>query len=454
MADQTTVPPNGEEAGILAEGIVETIRQPLLILNGDLRVQSSNGAFCKTFRVEPAETEGRMIYELGNNQWDIPRLRELLSEILPQRQTVEAFEVEHAFEGIGEKIMLLSARRLQRADDRPSLILVAIEDVTERRRSRWLLEHQKELAEKIVDTVREPLLVLHEDLRVQSANRAFYDAFKVEAAATEGQMVYDLGNGQWDIPELRHLLSEVLPGNEFFEDFEVEQEFPTIGRRTMLLNARRADHLQLILLAIEDITERRRAEQERVMLVGELNHRVKNLFAVVRALATQSDGARSVDEYRQVVLGRMDALARTHDLLFESQWQGADLRTIARALQPFAGERTEAIEIEGVPVRLHARQALSVSLVLHELATNAAKYGALSMPEGRVRLCWQVEHVDDGRQLRLLWQERGGPPVTAPLGKGFGTELIRRAFGFELGGTADLAFESEGVQLEATFPLS
>jgi PAS domain-containing protein len=84
MADQTTVPPNGEEAGILAEGIVETIRQPLLILNGDLRVQSSNDAFCKTFRVEPAETEGRMIYELGNNQWDIPRLRELLTEILPR----------------------------------------------------------------------------------------------------------------------------------------------------------------------------------------------------------------------------------------------------------------------------------------------------------------------------------------------------------------------------------
>jgi PAS fold len=110
---------------------------------------------------------------------------------------------------------------------------------------------------------------------VQSANRAFYDAFKVEPAATEGQMVYDLGNGQWDIPDLRRLLSEVLPGNEFFEGFEVEHDFPSIGRRSMLLNARRVDHLQLILLAIEDITERRRAEGEREMLVGELNHRVR-----------------------------------------------------------------------------------------------------------------------------------------------------------------------------------
>jgi PAS domain S-box-containing protein len=454
MAHQTTVLPNGEEAGILAEAIVETIRQPLLILTGDLRVQSANRAFYENFKIVPAEGEGRMIYELGNNRWDIPRLRELLSEILPQRQTVEAFEVQHAFEGMGEKIMLVSARRLQRAGDRPSLILVAIEDVTERRHSRWLLEHQKELAEKILDTVREPLLILHEDLRVQSANRAFYDGFGVEAAATEGQMLYELGDGQWDIPELRRLLSEVLPGDGFFENFEVEHDFPSVGHRVMLLNARRVDHLQLILLAIEDITERRRAEQERDMLVGELNHRVKNLFAIVGALANQSDGARSTDEYRQVLLGRMNALARAHDLLFESHWQGADMRSLARALQPFAGEHTEAIEIEGVPVRLNARQALSVSLVLHEVATNALKYGSLSMSEGRVRLSWQVDHGDDGQHLRLVWQERGGPPVTAPLKKGFGTELIRRAFGFELGGTADLAFEPEGVRLEATFSLS
>jgi two-component sensor histidine kinase len=222
----------------------------------------------------------------------------------------------------------------------------------------------------------------------------------------------------------------------------------------MLLNARRVDHLQLILLAIEDVTARRRAEQERELLVGELNHRVKNLFAVVRALVTQGDGARSAADARQVLLGRMDALARTHDLLFQSHWQGSDLRSLAVALQPFAAGRAEAIEIDGAPVRLGARQSLSVTLVLHELATNAAKYGALSVPEGRIRLSWQVENAEEGRQLRLLWQERHGPPVTPPQETGFGTKLIQRAFGFELDGTADLTFEPEGVRLAATFLLS
>jgi len=445
---------NEEEARILAEGIVETIRQPLLVLNEDLTVRSANRTFYATFKVEPAQTEGRLLFELGNRQWDIPRLRELLSEVLPQREAVEAFEVEHDFETVGRRIMLIGARTLRRVGDRPSLILLAIEDVTERRQSEWLLEHQKELAEKIVDTVREPLLILHEDLRVQSANHAFYATFKIDPAETEGRLVYDLGNRQWDIPELHRLLGEVLPDNEFFEDFEVEQEFEAIGRRIMLLNARRVDHLQLILLAIEDVTARRRAEQERELLVGELNHRVKNLFAVVRALITHGDGMRSAAEARQVLLGRLDALAGTHDLLFESRWQGADLRSLAVALRPFAAERAEAIEIDGASVRLDARQALSVTLVLHELATNAAKYGALSVPEGRIRLSWQVEDAEGGKQLRLLWQERHGPPVTPPKTTGFGTELIQRAFGFELDGTADLVFQPEGVRLAATIPLS
>jgi two-component sensor histidine kinase len=447
MTDETAAVP-GEEAGMLAEPIVETIRQPLLILSEDLTVRSANRAFYKTFQVERAQTEGRRIYELGNRQWDIPRLRELLTEVLSRDEAVEAFEVEHDFDAIGEKILLLSARKLSHAGNPLSLILIAIEDVTEQRRGGWLLENQRELAEKIVDTVREPLLVLHEDLRVQSANLSFYDAFNAEPAQTEGRMVYELGNGQWDIPELRRLLSEILPNDGFFEDFEVQHEFPGTGHRVMLLNARRVDHLQLILLAIEDVTERRWAEQEREILVGELNHRVKNTFAVVQALATRGHGARSVEDYRQTFLERLAALARTHDLLFESHWRGAELRSLAGLLRPF-GESSEAIEIEGPPVELNARQALSVSLVLHELATNAAKYGALSVPDGRVRFWWQIEHSDEERRLRLYWEERGGPPVTGPQAKGFGTELIQRAFGYELDGTADLAFEPEGLRLEA-----
>ena len=122
------------------------------------------------------------------------------------------------------------------------------------------LSEAQELAEKVIETIRDPLLILHPDLRVQTANPAFYQLFQVHPADTLGRRIYDLGNGQWAIPELRILLEDILPYNTVFNDFEVSHTFSQLGPRTMLLNARRVDHLQLILLAIEDITSRKHAE--------------------------------------------------------------------------------------------------------------------------------------------------------------------------------------------------
>lgn len=249
-----------------AQSIVETVREPLVILGQDLRVKTASRAFYQAFKVIPAETEDQLLYNLGNGQWDIPKLRTLLEEILPQDNQFNDFEVEHSFEGIGHRIMLLNARRIHLQDNQSELILLAIEDITERRRTEQLILDTVAYAESIVETVREPLVILGQDLRVKTASRAFYQAFKVIPAETEKQLLYNLGNGQWDIPRLRTLLEEVLPQNNQFNDFEVEHTFEDIGHRIMLLNARRI-HLQdnqseLILLAIEDITERKRAEVE------------------------------------------------------------------------------------------------------------------------------------------------------------------------------------------------
>jgi two-component system CheB/CheR fusion protein len=135
-------------------------------------------------------------------------------------------------------------------------------EITERKRVEQALKEARTYAENIVATVREPLLVLDEDLRVKSANRSFYETFGVSPEETEKHLVYELGDHQWDIPRLRELLEEVLPKNKVFDDFEVDHEFPTIGHKTMLLNARqlRRDGTDsgMILLAIEDVTERRR----------------------------------------------------------------------------------------------------------------------------------------------------------------------------------------------------
>ena len=183
-----------------AEQIVATIAQPLLVLTARLEVEVVNSAFYDAFQVAPDEAKGRRLYDLGNGQWDIPELRRLLEEVLSQENEVRNYRVEHEFGRLGRRIMRLNARRMRRegADDR---ILLAIDDITEAERQRHELEGRKEFAEKLVDSVREGLIVLGWDLCVRSANQSFYDQFRVRREETEGRKLYDLGNGQWAFPD-------------------------------------------------------------------------------------------------------------------------------------------------------------------------------------------------------------------------------------------------------------
>ena len=271
-----------EDIQTYAQNIVDTVREPLLILDTTLRVQSANRAFYQTFQVTSEETEDRLIYELGNGQWDIPDLRTLLEDIVPKSSVFDDFELEHTFPVIGRRVMLLNARKLQ-AGQHGELLVLAMEDVTQRRRSEADLKAIETYAQNIVDTVREPLLILDTTLRVRSANRAFYQAFHVSPEETEDRLIYELGNGQWDIPDLRTLLEDIVPKSSVFDDFELEHTFPVIGRRVMLLNARKlqaGQHGELLVLAMEDVTQRRRSEEEvaKAKEAAEAANRAKSAF--------------------------------------------------------------------------------------------------------------------------------------------------------------------------------
>ena len=201
-------------------------------------------------------------------------------------------------------------------------------------------------------------------------------------------------------------------------------------------------------LALDDAAmELGRREAARRLLIDELNHRVKNTLATVQSLAAQSfrgsgeaaDGARSRFE------GRLLALSAAHDILTRECWAGADLRTIAaEVVRPYEGEAGSRTELDGPEVRLSPGLALSLSMILHELGTNAAKYGALSKPTGRVSLTWQRQDS----HLHIVWRETGGPSVRPPERRGFGSRLIERGLSAELGGTAWIDYRPEGVVCE------
>ena len=270
--------------------IVETIREPLLALDSELKVVLASHSFYGIFKVKPEDTVGQLIYDLGNKQWDIPKLWELLENILPEKTTFNNYEVEHDFTTIGKRTMLLNARQIERGMGKERIILLAIEDITERKEIEAGLEKTRkelviikksadeahEFADSLIDTVREPLISLDQDLRVVTVSRSFYEFFKVKPEDTVGQLIYDLGNKQWDIPKLRELLENILPEKTTFNNYEVEHDFTTIGKRTMLLNARQIERgmgkERIILLAIEDITKRKQDELEKTRLQNQLNH--------------------------------------------------------------------------------------------------------------------------------------------------------------------------------------
>ena len=265
-----------------AENLIATLREPFLVLSKDLRVKTANRSFYEIFHVSPEETENQFIYDLGNRQWDIPALRTLLEEVLSDRHPVHDYEVEHDFQTIGQKVMLLNARRVSEPGKVSELILLAIEDITERKQQERLVQDTFDYVENLIATLREPFIVLSKDLRVKTANRSFYEIFHVSPEETENQFIYDLGNRQWDIPALRTLLEEVLSDRHPVHDYEVEHDFQTIGQKIMLLNARRVSEpgkvSELILLAIEDITQRKQHER----WVQDTFDYVENLIATLR----------------------------------------------------------------------------------------------------------------------------------------------------------------------------
>ena len=187
--------------------------------------------------------------------------------------------------------------------------------------------------------------------------------------------------------------------------------------------------------------ERAAAEERRSLLLREMNHRIKNVLAAVQAIANQTFKDRATPDSIRTFGSRLAAMAAAHDLLVTEQWESADLhQTVTAALAPFGSDRRRRFVIDGPPAQISARAALSMSMALHELCTNAAKYGALSTPAGLVSVRWWLAEAEPGPRFCFTWTESGGPPVAAPERAGFGTRLIETALASELSGSARLEY--------------
>jgi PAS domain S-box-containing protein len=434
---------------IAASDIVETIPSALIILDRHLNITSANRAFYQTFRTSPGETEGSQIYELGNRQWDIPALRTLLESVIPHRASVEGFEVEHDFPTIGRRTMLVNARKIFSPGALDGSILLAIEDVSEERAARAESKNTWRLTQSIVDTIRDPLVVLEDDMTIVTASKAFLTMFGITEAATRGRRLAELGQHQWDVPALRHLMEKVLPENKPIESFEIEDDFPGLGRRVFNLNARKisqpGNHAHRMLLVFEDITDRKQRERDALGLANEISHRIKNNLQIVVGLIAYEvnfTAAPCVQGYR-AMQARIGAIAQLYDLISHSSRGraievGDYLREIAKTMSAslLGNSSGITIEVKADALDIDPDRAVPFGLLVNELATNAIKH---AFPGGSGRIVLGVERVGD--QIDLFVADDGVGMTGDSAAKNLerrGSEYVA-IFVRQLGGTVVLA---------------
>ena len=419
------------------EAVLESVSDGFYALDSEWRYVVFNRAAEAYFGVDREEV-------LGKSMWDL----------FPQgRGTPFERNCRAAMEkGQTRTLETISALRPDRyvevrtAPMRGGGIAVSLTDITERRLAQDAVKAALARSEEILESISDAFYAVDSEWRFTYVNR--------------------VAEAWWNRPR------ETLLGRDLWEVFPEAIESPTYPAHQTAAKERKVVRVEVLSPVLHrwvdisifptetglsvyfrDITERKLAEERQRLLVNELNHRVKNSLATVQAIAAQSLAAEDVPaEARARFIERLIALARANDVLVKENWEGADLEAIVRQVaSPYAGQGDgQRFAVSGPAVHLGPNVATAMALALHELATNAAKYGALSRPEGQVALNWAIE--DGG--FRLTWRERGGPAVSPPTRTGFGTRLIQRGLANELRAQVSLDYAPEGLTCTLTAPLT
>lgn len=332
-------------------------------------------------------------------------------------------------------------------------------------------DRRRTLEQAIVDTVRDPLLVLDGELRVVTASRSYYSAFGVNREETEGLPLFELGNRQWDIPGLRKLLGDIIPQHTTLEKYEVEHEFPSIGRRTMLLNARKifyeGNGANSLLLAIEDDTERRVLEKEKEhlltqkdLLLKEMTHRVNNSLSIIASILLLKAATVQSDETRQHLREaheRVIAIATVQEQLQPSAYgehieAGPYLTGLCNSLAAsmIPGGQPVLLQVDAASGAVTSEHAVSMGLIVTELVINALKHAFRDGREGRIVVrfessdtSWRVSVSDNGVGITASLTE---PPAKS----GLGTSIIE-ALTRQLNGRVTTSDASPGTTVSMIF---
>jgi PAS domain S-box-containing protein len=325
-------------------------------------------------------------------------------------------------------------------------------DITEHKRAENALRAKEAELENIINRTPFMLIRCSPDLRYRFVSPAYAEMLNRRPDEIVGKELVEIIGKEGFKGVLPHI-QKVLRGER--AEYEHEVDYEGVGKRYLhgLYTPDKDEQGRVVgwITSMLDVTERKRAESQRDLLLAEIDHRVKNTLATVVSIANQSFSKdRSLEESRHSFSDRIRALAQTHTRLAEASWSGASLGTIIRdEIAPYRG--ADNVRITGPDVVLNPKCAISLGLAIHELTTNAAKYGALSSTTGLVEICWQLSSSAD--EIRLNWAESGGPPVSPPKRTGFGRLLLERVLVSDLRGAVKLEFGREGLTCSIVLPV-
>jgi len=337
-------------------------------------------------------------------------------------------------------------------DGRALRAIGAIIDITKRKRAEEALRDSEEMFRSLAEALPQIVWIMRaSDGRATYTNQRFLDYHGGPVGAELGERSANLHPDD-RAEALATRDASVAAGLPFELDVRVRRHDGQYRwHRMSCVPLARDGEVRSYIGTATDIHDMRVAAEQEQLLIHELNHRVKNTLATVQSIAVQT--FRGADGLERAVGGfeaRLLALSRAHDVLTRENWEGADLHEIvARAIEPFAENGSERFSIRGPELRLKPKGALALAMALQELATNAAKYGALSSSAGQVQIRWTLERG----LMHFCWTERGGPPVAPPLRRGFGSRLIERTLAQDLNGEVAMSFEREGVVCAVAAPL-
>ncbi|HEU0058963.1 MAG TPA: PAS domain-containing protein [Hyphomicrobiaceae bacterium] len=383
---------------------------------------------------------------------DLARLDALRSQAFAERRSEHNTEYRIALPD-GKTRWIESRGLLFYADDgRPSRIIGVNIDVTERKYAAAALEESEARYRALYDDNPSMYFTVDAGGTVLSVNEFGARQLGYAPAELVGHSVLQVIHPEDRQSALRHLARcAAAPETVFTSEL---RKIHRDGSIMWVREVARAVRDSGLLIVCEEITERKRAEEQQSLLIAELDHRVKNVLASVAAIARRTGERKgSMEDFVATLDRRIQSMADAHDLLSRNRWQGVSLaELVKRELAPYAGDGNWLVE--GPDIVLAAAATQAAAMVLHELATNAAKYGALSTPQGQVCVRWQrLSPAGAPTQLRLEWLERGGPKVVRPAEAGYGTSVIRDLIPYELGGAVELDFSPSGVNCIIEFTL-